>query len=275
MSDAHRLDRRLDRRLDGIVALVTGASRGIGAAVAARLAQAGAAVAVTARTASQDPDAALAGSLERTLEAVAAAGSTGFAVVADLADAEDRARIVPEVEAALGPVDVLVNNAAAALYAPIVEIPLRRRRLVFEINLHAPVDLAQAVVPGMRARRRGWIVNISSGTSRHPDPSARNVLGTTTSVYGASKAALERLTTGLAIEVQGDGIAVNAVSPVRAVRTEGADAVLAGRLDDQPDVFEPLWHLEEAVLHLSSCEAATCTGRILTSGGLLAELGIL
>jgi citronellol/citronellal dehydrogenase len=267
--------RRLDRRADGMVALVTGASRGIGPALARRLAQAGAAVAVTARTRAEDPDARLAGSLDRTLADLQALGATAVAVVADLADPDDRARIVPEVEAALGPVDIMVNNAAAAMYAAVAELPLRRRRVLFELNVHAPLDLAQAALPGMRARRQGWIVNLTSRTAAHPVPGEPSVLGTTTTLYGASKAALERITTGLAAEVAPDGVAVNAVAPVRAVRTEGAEALLAGRLDDRPDAFEPVDHLAEAVLHLATCDAASCTGRILTSGALLAELGLL
>ncbi len=149
---------------DGRVALVTGASRGIGAAIAQRLASEGAAVAITARTLDEHPR--LPGSLTETLVAVEAAGGKGVALAADLADADQRARIVPEVEAALGPVDVLVNNAAAAFYLPSADFPLRRRRLIFDLNVHAPLDLAQQVTPGMRSRRRGWIVNISSATAR-------------------------------------------------------------------------------------------------------------
>src|SRR5437870_319712 len=134
------------------VAVVTGASRGIGAAVARRLAAEGAAVAVSART--LDPEEArLPGSLREVTATIEEDGGRALAVPADLSDADARARVIPVVEAELGPVDILVNNAAAAIYGPVGQLPLRRRRRLFELNVHAPVDLAQAVLPGMRRRR--------------------------------------------------------------------------------------------------------------------------
>jgi NAD(P)-dependent dehydrogenase (short-subunit alcohol dehydrogenase family) len=148
--------------------------------------------------------------------------------------------------------------------------------MLFELNFHAPVDLAVAVLPGMRARGAGWIVNVSSATSHHPHgpPFRRGSEPTATAtIYGASKAALERFTTGLAAEVHGDGIAVNAVSPVAAVRTPGADALVAGIMDARPELVEPVELMAEASLVLATCDPATCTGRILLSRPFLEELG--
>ena len=266
-----------DRPCAGRVALVTGASRGIGAAVAERLAAAGAAVAVTARTLEDEPGARLAGSLRGTVAAVEAHGVPGFAVAADLTDPEDRARIVPAVEEALGPVDILVNNAAAAIYMPVASMPYRRWRVSFEVNLHAPVDLTQAVLPGMRSRRRGWIVNVSSVASRHPVAflEGESALGTVSTAYGASKAALERFTTGLAAEVAGDGVVVNAVAPVAAVRTPGAEVIISDLLDNHPELVEPMDYLLDAILHLVTCSVEETTGQVVTSQGLLQELGRL
>jgi citronellol/citronellal dehydrogenase len=259
---------------DGRVALVTGASRGIGAAIALRLAGEGAAVAVTART--LDPHPMLPGTLRDVVDAVEALGGNAVAIPADLVDADARSRIVPEVESALGPVDILVNNAAAAFYVATAELPLRRRRLLFELNVHAPVDLAQQVIPGMRARGRGWIVNVSSATSRHPkgppfDPGIK--LGSTSTLYGATKAALERITTGLAAEVYDDGIAVNSLAPVAAVRTPGAEAHLGALLDQRPEIVEPVELLADAALVLATCDPATMTGRVVYSRPFLTELG--
>jgi NAD(P)-dependent dehydrogenase (short-subunit alcohol dehydrogenase family) len=254
---------------DGRTALVTGASRGIGAAIARRLAAEGAAVAVTARTLERPGP--LAGTLHETVAAIEAAGGQAVAIGADLSEATDRARVVPEALAALGSIDILVNNAAAAFYLPTGEMPLKRRRLLFELNLHAPVDLAQAALPGMRARGRGWIVNLSSATSRHPRVPLPpgSALGTTSTMYGASKAALERFTTGLAAEVDGEGIAVNSLAPVAAVRTPGADALVGDFLDANPAIVEELDYFVDAALVLCTCDPAAFNGRILTSREVL------
>jgi NAD(P)-dependent dehydrogenase (short-subunit alcohol dehydrogenase family) len=264
-----------DGALAGRVALVTGASRGIGYGIARRLAAESAAVAVTARTLEPEPDAKLEGSLRETVAEIEAAGGRALPVQADLNDADDRARIVPEVEAALGPVDVLVNNAAAATYLPNAEISLKRRRLTFEINVEAPIDLAQQVLPGMRERNLGWILNISSATSKHPkgppfDPGFK--LGFTSTIYGASKAALERFTVGLAAETFGEGVAINTLAPVAAVRTPGADALVGDVMDENPGIVESLELFCEAALALVTCDPQTMTGRICYSRPLLEEL---
>jgi NAD(P)-dependent dehydrogenase (short-subunit alcohol dehydrogenase family) len=269
---------------DGRVALVTGASRGIGAAIAGRLAEEGAAVAVTARTLEAHPTLfgtlddrpTLPGTLNDVVASLKAHGSKAVAIRADLTDDDARARIVPAVEATLGPVDILINNAAAAFYAPTADLNLRRRRLLFELNVHALVDLAQDVIPSMRAQGRGWIVNISSATSRHPkgppfDPGIK--LGATSTLYGATKAALERITTGLAAEVYDDGIAVNSLAPVAAVRTPGAEAHLGTLLDDRPEIVEPIDLIVEAAVVLATCDPATVTGRVVYSRPFLRELG--
>ncbi len=256
--------------LDGKVALVTGASRGIGAAIATRFAAEGAAVAVTARTLDEHPR--LPGSLHETVAAIERGGGRATAIAADLADTAARAEIVPQVEAALGPVDVLVNNAAAAFYLPIDDFPQKRRRLLFELNVHAPVDLCLAVLPRMRREHRGWIVNVSSVTSRHPKAGVALPPTAAATMYGASKAALERFTTGLAAETYADGIAVNSVAPVAAVRTPGAQALVGELMDARPDLVEPVEVLVEAVLALATCEPGALSGRVVLSQTFLDEI---
>jgi NAD(P)-dependent dehydrogenase (short-subunit alcohol dehydrogenase family) len=183
------------------------------------------------------------------------------AIVAALTDPDDRARIVPEAEAGLdGPLDVLVNNAAAAIYQPLADYPLKRRRLIFEANVHAPLDLAQAVLPGMIERGEGWILNLSSGSarSRPGPPFAANAMGSTLGIYGASKAALNRMTNALAEEVWGTGLRVNTVEPRAAVHSEGADAHLAGALDD--DQFESMADMVAGALILCDCGSEVTGG---------------
>jgi NAD(P)-dependent dehydrogenase (short-subunit alcohol dehydrogenase family) len=262
----------MDKRFAGRRAVVTGASRGIGAAVAQRLGADGAAVAVVARTLEAHDH--LAGSLTETAERLSQYGHRVGVVVADLTDEDDRARVLPECAEQLGgPIDILVNNAAAAIYGPLAEISLKRRRILFEANVHAPLDLAQAALPGMRARGEGWIVNLSSGAARPWDgpPFAMGVTGSTITAYGASKAALNRITNGLGAELHGTGIRVNTVEPRAAVRTEGADALLGDSL--RADQIESLEAMVEAVVALCDC-GPEVTGRTFVSLELLAEWGL-
>jgi NAD(P)-dependent dehydrogenase (short-subunit alcohol dehydrogenase family) len=248
-------------------ALVTGASRGIGAAVAERLAAEGADVAITARTLEKHKK--LPGSLQETAARLGRYGGTVATVVADLADESHRQRIVPEaVEQLGGPLEILVNNAAGAIYQPLSDFPLRRRKLIFDLNLHAPIDLAQAVIPSMREAGEGWIVNLSSATARRGQGSS------TMAIYGASKAALNRLTDALAAELRGSGIRVNSIEPRAAVRTEGAQEMVGELLRRQPDLLESMEEMVEAVVALGACPEGV-TGRIAVSLDLIAEWNLV
>jgi len=258
--------------LAGQVAIVTGASRGIGAAIAFRLASEGAAVALVGRTA--EPDSTTnPGSLAETAARLEAGGGRAHVVVADLADPSlDRGAIVDDARAAFGPVDILVNNAAACFYIPYEKVSDRRYAVMFEVNVHAPWDLSRAVLPDMRERGRGAIVNISSGTAAHPTgpPFSEFHAEHGATLYGTSKAALERLTSGLAAEVFAHGVAVNALSPVAAVATPGAEAM--GLLPEDPDQVEPMEQMVEAALALCTVGADRLTGRAMTSADVLADL---
>lgn len=263
---------RGSRRFAGRRALVTGASRGIGVGIAERLAAEGAHVAISARTV--DHHDRLPGSLNETLARLRGYGTTVAAIAADLADAEARAAIVPAAAKALGgPIDILVNNAAAAVYAPLREYPLKRRRMMFEINVNAPVDLAQAVIPAMVAAGEGWIINVSSGSARQPGgpPFKTDGVALVFGVYGASKAALNRITGAMAAELYGTGIRVNTIEPRAAVLSEGADAVMGTMLTAEQ--IEPLEAMVEATIALCCCPVDH-TGRIEVSLDLLEREGI-
>ena len=259
------------RRFAGRRVLVTGSSRGIGAAVALRLAAEGADVAISART--RGTHATLAGGLDETASRLAPFGGRVGIVVCDITDPEARSTLVAKAAEALGgPIDVLVNNAAAAIYGAPASFPLKRRHLTFEANVHAPLDLAQAALPAMVEAGEGWIVNVSSGAAHVPQPGEpRGTLGADIGLYGASKAALDRLTVALADEVQPHGIRVNAVRPVAAVLSEGADALVGDRL--RPDQVEPMEQMVEAIAALA-CAPPELTAEVHVSRDLVARLDL-
>jgi NAD(P)-dependent dehydrogenase (short-subunit alcohol dehydrogenase family) len=257
------------RRFDGRRALVTGASRGIGAALARRLAALGADVAISARTLDRHPT--LPGSLQETASDIGASGVRCVVVVADMTKEDDRARIVPSaVDGLGGPVDILINNAAAAMYQRNADYPLRRRRLTFEVNVHGPLDLAQAVIPSMVERGEGWIVNVSSASARPtPGPPFEHAsLASTVGIYGASKAALNRLTNALAVELYGTGVRVNTIEPRVAVATPGMQTLLGDVLTT--DMIESMDDMVEATLMLCEC-GPDVTGSSFVSLDLLAR----
>jgi NAD(P)-dependent dehydrogenase (short-subunit alcohol dehydrogenase family) len=246
--------------LAGRVAIVTGASRGIGAAIARRLGAEGAAVAIVARSLEPGSGGHLAGSLAETAAAVEAAGGRAVPIVADLSDpACDRAAIAARAEAELGPVDILVNNAAACFYLSIDDTSERRLRVAYEVNVMTPYLLTKAVVPAMRERGAGWIVNITSAivdTDHLESPQQA-----TSSTYAPTKAALDRLTISLATELRPFGIAVNALAPLRAVATEGATALL----DLPPEYCEPVELMADATFALCTCDPAVDNGLVVRS----------
>jgi citronellol/citronellal dehydrogenase len=248
--------------LEGKTAIVTGASRGIGAAVAERFAAEGARVALVART--RDAHAELAGSLLETMATCRSHGAQVAMIQADLADGSSRRTVVDEAVRLLGgPVDILVNNAAASVYAPVANYSLESRRAMFEVNVHAPLDLIQATLPQMLERGSGWVVNVSSSTADYdrgtdgqaPGPGG---LSSTLAVYAASKAALNRLSYALAQELRGTGVRVNCVLPRSAVLTEGMAALLGPNPD--PKHLEPLETMAEAILWLARCPEEVTAG---------------
>jgi citronellol/citronellal dehydrogenase len=260
--------------LEGRVALVTGASRGIGAAIAQRFACEGAVVAVAARSLEEPAQGNLPGTLRETVANIEAAGGRALPYQVDLTSPESRADLVGRAVADLGPVDILVNNAATSIFVPFTDISEKRLRLITTINYFTPFDLCQRVIPAMRERGGGWVLNITSlsgdiPTTPPPDP-IYHLQGT---AYGSSKAALNRLTEGLASEFYADSIVVNALAPVKAVLTEGVRATLTEDAIADEDILEPVEAMAEAALALCSSHRDGLNGGVHKSLTLLEQLG--
>ena len=261
-------------KLAGKVAIVTGASRGIGQQIAELFASEGAKVVCAARTLNEGEHRMLEGSLSRTVGLIREKGGEATAVTADVSHESECIALVEAARAAYGPIDILVNNAALNYYLPTEAYPTNRWVRCFAINVHAPFILSKAVLTDMIARRSGAIVNISSGAAIGPgrgpydDQTVRGGV-----MYGASKAALERFTQGLAQEVAGyGGISVAAVSPSQVVPTPGTiHHKLVTGIDD-PKGEHPLFMARSALL-LASEPAAKVNGRVTYSQQILHEFG--
>ena len=263
-------------KLDGRVAIVTGASRGLGEAIATLFAREGARVVCAARTLNEGDHRLLEGSLSRTVGIITAAGGQAMAVAVDVSREEECEKLVETAQEKFGPVDVLVNDAALTYYNPIVDFNVKHWTRAFAVNVHGPFMLSKLVLPGMIRMRRGAIVNISSGSAigpgRAPFADARPAAGGT--MYGATKAALERFTQGLAQEVAEHGIAVSALSPSQTVATPGTvhHKLMTG-MDDPRG--EPPAYMARAALLLAAEPAEKVNGRVTYSQQLLAEYGQL
>ena len=259
-------------KLDGRVAVVTGASRGIGQAIAELFASEGAKVVCAARTLNEGDHRMLEGSVTRTVEGIKAAGGTAIGVQADVSIEEDCYRLIDQAKSEFGATDILVNDAALNYYIPIVDYPTNRWVRSFAINVHGPFILSKAVLPDMIARGSGAIVNISSGSAIGPGRAPYTSNGGGGTMYGATKAALERFTQGLAQEVWENGISVTALSPSQVVPTPGTVFFkLVDGMDDPRG--EPPLMMARAALLLASEPAAKVSGRVTYSQAILKEFG--
>ncbi|MBW0016699.1 MAG: SDR family NAD(P)-dependent oxidoreductase [Mycobacterium sp.] len=253
--------------LCGRTALVTGSSRGIGRAIAQRLAAEGATVAVTARSWAPSASvrargaAELPGTIDETIALIEDAGGSAFGVVADLEDAQQRDGLLDAVLDRTGRVDILVNNAGFADYSVVEDMSVETFDRTVEHYLRVPFALTKSAVPQMRKQGAGWIVNIGSVTGLAPVRPFREYNKTSGDVvYASCKAALHRFSQGVAAELLEANIAVNCVGPSTAVRTPGAAQLI-------PDTFptEPVEYLAETVLAMCHLPAAERTGLVAFS----------
>ena len=271
-------------RLADRAAIVTGGSRGLGRAIALALAAGGAAVAVAGRT-ERVWDERLPGTIGETVADIEAAGGRAVAIRADLTDRDDIARLVGAARDALGPITILVNNAAFTApgrppvpgaeprakpakpapgggkpgWPPFLGTPLAAYRRHFDITVFAAYELMQMVCPDMIEAGAGSIINISSVASRipgdgpYPDRSGGVLPG-----YGGSKAALEHLTQCAAFDLAEHNIAVNALSPSKPILTPGLAYYAREFLDTAPaDEFA------RAAVELALVDPGKVTGRTI------------
>jgi citronellol/citronellal dehydrogenase len=253
-----------EMNLNGKIAIVTGASRGIGKAIAIGLADKGVKVAIVARTERDTPQ--LQGTIHRTAQLIKDAGGEATAVKCDVTDEIQVKTMVARVIDLFGRVDILVNNSGIAFPAPVWDLLLKRWELVLKVNLTGPFLCVQAVLPGMMERRTGSIINISSIQAQQKGSVETGI------AYGVSKAALERLTYGLAAEVAPFNIAVNCIKPRGAVDTEGM-RYLHNAADrshwDPPDA------MVKATMFLAAQDGMGITGVVATDNEICAGHGLL
>ena len=265
-------------KIEGKTVIVTGASRGIGAAISRLMASEGGRVICAARTATEGMH-PLGGSLQTTVEEIQRAGFEAHAVAVDISIPEECDRLFTIAHQICGPIDILVNNAALTYFLPVEEYPINRWMRSWAVNVHAPFILSQLALKDMLPRNTGRIINISSvaaiGPGQGPyetDPGTEEFRLTNGTCYGSEKAALERFSQGLASEVYSRGVGVAAVAPSLIVPTPGT--VFHGLVDsysdpraEDPDV------LALAVLLLATEDLDQTAGRVCYSQHILREFG--
>ena len=241
-------------QLAGKVAVVTGASRGIGKAIAIELAKAGASVVAAART-EQPGQSSLGGTIHETVKEILGLGGKAMAVRCDVSRETDVGELVKQVSRQYGPVDILVNNAGINTPESFLELPARKWDIVLAVNLRGTFLCTEAVIPEMVERKSGHIINMSSVLARRIQYSIP---------YGVSKAAIERFTLGLSKEMRKYNVSVNALCPDFTV-TEATTTYMSN-VDTSGWQVPEMWG--KYTVLIATKDAQTLTGRILDEAAL-------
>lgn len=242
--------------LKGKVAFVAGASRGIGRTVALALAEAGAAVAVAARS---EEEGRLPGTIHAVADRIVASGGRALAVPCDVTVEKSVETAVAATAEEFGGIDILIANAGVLWLGPVESTPLKRWQLCLDVNLTGVFLVTKAVIPYVRERGGGSLVAVTTGGVAMTDRGAN--------AYWVSKAAVERLYLGLAADLRPDNIAVNCLAPSRVVLTEGWRAGGGGR-DIPPEMVEPPEAMARAAVLLAGQHASGITGTVQRSESL-------
>lgn len=248
-------------RLQDQVAIITGASRGLGQYCALGFAMEGARVVVAARTV-EEKDKRLPGTIYHTADLINEAGGEALPIVCNVADQASIHAMTEQVLERWGRIDILMNNAAIQPPGANADIQEKHWKLIYNVNVNGPFYCVRAVLPTMLKQGRGNIINISSGATLGGTP------------YGGTKRALEAMTEGLAAELGDKGITSNALKPVSAIETPGFLFAQVPRGEGKgsvPQLPPPDSYVEAAVL-LACQSPETYTGQINNDAEVIANL---
>jgi len=250
-----------DQVLKGRVAIITGASRGIGKALAIRLAEEGADIVVAAK--SEHERERLPGTIHHTADEVRKLGRRALAIKVDVRDESDIQSMVDQTITQFGRIDILINNAGALWWKPVLETPAKRFDLVMGVNVRAAFLCSYYALPYMVQNRWGHIINMAPGISTEASPGMV--------AYMISKMGMARLAIGIAEEHRSDNVAANSLWPVTPIETA---AVINNHLGERSQWRTPEI-LNDAVMAILRQEPQACTGRQLSDEEILGEAGVI
>ena len=262
-------------KLDGKVAVITGASRGIGRDMALVFAREGAKVVVSART-ENEGDFRIPGSIQTTVQRIRDEGGDAIGIRCDVADEAQVEALFSQTVQHYGRVDILVNNAAIMTPGKVADLQIRHWDLLYRVNIRGPFLCCKFALPFMKQQGRGHILSVTSRLAQSPGPGPYTTVASGNVNYDAGKAHLDRFTQGLAREVWQDGIAVNALWPMKGVASEGllwsrgAPGSFRGSIGSRANGEL----MGDAGVFICSQDPKTYTGRILGDEDVLREAGV-